>query len=125
MTPARRGSIRGGLEQLTTAPKSDSYTLTLFVNGASDASARAIGEVREMCDQDLGGRHDLSIVDLSQEPALAARHHVLATPTLVKVHPLPVRLRVGDMSDHALVLLALGVPAAVDAAGVVEQRAGP
>jgi circadian clock protein KaiB len=105
------------------------YALRLFVSGASDSSARAIADVREMCDHHLGGCHDLSIVDLNQEPALAARHHVLATPTLIKHRPLPVRMRVGDMSDHVTVLRVLGVPtAAARAAGVAEvvgPQAGP
>jgi circadian clock protein KaiB len=104
------------------------YVLTLFVSGASDSSARAIADVREMCDQNLRGRHDLSIVDLNQEPALAARHHVLATPTLIKDRPLPVRMRVGDMSDHVTVLRVLGVPTTAarsgGAAGVVGPQAG-
>jgi circadian clock protein KaiB len=60
----------------------------------------------------LVGRHQLSIVDVHQEPELASQWNVLATPTLVKERPLPVRLLVGNMSDHTKVLLALGVPVA-------------
>jgi circadian clock protein KaiB len=87
------------------------YELTLFVSGASDSSARAIANIREICDAHLDGRHQLNIVDLNQEPALAGEHHVLATPTLVKDHPLPLRMLVGDMSDHVKILLALDVRA--------------
>jgi circadian clock protein KaiB len=94
------------LEALGTEP----YALTLFVSGASDSSARAIANVREICDRHLNGRHRLNIVDLNQEPAAAAAHHVLATPTLIKDHPLPTRMLVGDMSDHMRILLALDVP---------------
>jgi circadian clock protein KaiB len=87
----------------------DQYELTLFVSGASDASARAITNIREICDAHLEGRHQLKIVDLNQEPEAAGTHHVLATPTLVKDHPLPPRMIVGDMSDHVKILLALDV----------------
>jgi circadian clock protein KaiB len=87
------------------------YDLTLFVSGASDSSARAVTNIREICDAHLRGRHQLTIVDLNQEPALAGEHHVLATPTLVKDHPLPIRMLVGDMSDHVKILLALDVQA--------------
>jgi circadian clock protein KaiB len=87
----------------------EQYTLTLFVSGASDSSARAVTNIREICDIHLNGRHELNIVDLNQEPGLAGEHHVLATPTLVKDHPLPLRMLVGDMSDHDKILLALDV----------------
>jgi circadian clock protein KaiB len=86
------------------------YELTLFVSGASDSSARAITNIREICDAYLKGHHQLTIVDLNQEPALTSQHNVLATPTLIKDHPLPLRMLVGDMSDHVRVLLALDVP---------------
>jgi circadian clock protein KaiB len=85
------------------------YGFTLFVSGASDASARAIECVREICDSELAGCHDLSVVDLHQQPALADHHHVLATPTLVRDRPLPSRIVVGDMSDRQRILAALGV----------------
>jgi circadian clock protein KaiB len=94
-------------------PIAAGYELTLFVSGASDASAHAIANVREICDVHLSGRHHLDIVDLNQEPALAERYRVLATPTLVKHHPLPVRMLVGEMSDHRRILVALDAPPAV------------
>jgi circadian clock protein KaiB len=98
----------------------EQYELTLFVSGASEASARAITNIREICDAHLDGRHLLNIVDLNQEPALASEHHVLATPTLVKDHPPPLRMLVGDMSDHMKILLALDVrdSRGADAVGV-------
>jgi circadian clock protein KaiB len=85
------------------------YELTLFVSGASDSSARAITNIREICDAHLKGRHQLKIVDLNQEPEAGGTRHVLATPTLVKDRPLPLRMLVGDMSDHVKILLALDV----------------
>jgi circadian clock protein KaiB len=95
----------------------EQYELTLFVSGASDSSARAITNIREICDQHLKGRHQLNIVDLNQEPGAGGEHHVLATPTLIKDHPLPLRMVVGDMSDHVKILLALDVgPGAIGAA---------
>src|ERR1700722_9855303 len=85
------------------------YAFTLFVSGASDASARAIESAREICDSELPGCHELSVVDLHQQPELAEQHRVLATPTLVRTRLLPSRIVVGDMSDHQRILTALGV----------------
>jgi circadian clock protein KaiB len=93
---------------------SEQYELTLFVSGASESSAKAVANIREICDAHLGGRHHLDIVDLNQEPGLAGPHHVLATPTLIKDRPLPPRMLVGDMSDHVKILLALEVQDTAD-----------
>jgi circadian clock protein KaiB len=105
--------------------KEGAYRLTLFVSGASDSSSQAITNVRAICDGHLRGRYHLDIVDLNQEPVLAEQHHVLATPTLVKDHPLPMRMLVGDMSDHPRVLVALDVQAdlpGIDSVDDVENR---
>jgi circadian clock protein KaiB len=110
MTSVTPGPTLERFERALAALDTEPYTLTLFVSGASDSSSQAIANVREICDQHLNGRHQLSIVDLNQEPASAAEHHVLATPTLIKDRPLPTRMLVGDMSDHVRILLALDVP---------------
>ncbi len=106
-----RERFERALSELGTEP----YALTLFVSGASDASGLAIANVRRICDEYLQGRHQLSVVDLNQEPNLAADHQVLATPTLIKDRPLPTCILVGDMSDHVRILLALDI---TDAAAV-------
>jgi circadian clock protein KaiB len=85
------------------------YELTLFVSGASRSSARAIGNARAICEAHLTGRYELAIVDVNQDPELARGRRVLATPTLLKMHPLPERMLVGDLSDRERVLRALGV----------------
>jgi circadian clock protein KaiB len=87
------------------------YELTLYVSGASASSERAIRNAREICDRHLGGRHELTIVDINQEPDLLRGGRVLATPTLFREHPAPERMLVGDLSDRDRVLLALEVRA--------------
>ncbi|GAC1313668.1 MAG: hypothetical protein NVSMB16_10450 [Acidimicrobiales bacterium] len=89
------------------------YELTLIVSGASDLSARAIGNARRLCEDHLGTRFNLTIVDLNEEPASVLDGQVLAAPTLVLLRPLPVRKFVGDLSRTDRVLEALGLPAAV------------
>jgi circadian clock protein KaiB len=85
------------------------YELTLFVSGASSASARAVRNARALCEAHLAGRHDLTIVDVNQDPELARGRRVLATPTLLKDHPAPERMLVGDLSDIETVLAALDI----------------
>ncbi len=85
--------------------------LTLFVNGASDLSARAIDAVTRVCDVHLNGRCQLTIVDVHDQPEAALRNRVRVVPTLVRTSPLPVRRLAGDLSQTARVL-AMMLPAA-------------
>lgn len=88
--------------------------LTLFVNGASPTSARAVGRLRDLCDRRCPAGYDLDIVDIYQQPALVVSCGVVAVPTLIKDLPHPVRRLVGDFTDEARVLAALDLPAAQD-----------
>ncbi len=92
------------------------YALMLFVSGASGLSARAIDDVRLLCDRQFSGAR-LTVVDVHAEPEAALGRRVNVVPTLVRTAPLPVRRVVGDLSQTARVLSALLVaPAEDDAA---------
>jgi circadian clock protein KaiB len=83
------------------------YLLRLFVTGNTHRSIRAVENIRRICEQHLKGRYDLEVIDLYQQPELAAREQLFAAPTLVKALPLPVRRMVGDMTDEGRVLSGL------------------
>ena len=84
---------------MTGRDTADRWALTRYVNGASPRSVRAIETVRRICDEELDGRADLEIIDVRQEPALVARHEIVAAPALVKRRPGALRRIVGDLSD--------------------------
>ena len=88
----------------------DRLQLTLFISGASPASARAVRRLRDLCDRNCPDGYDLEIVDVYQQPALVASRGVVAVPTLIKDLPPPIRLLVGDFADESAVLTALGLP---------------
>jgi circadian clock protein KaiB len=81
----------------------------LFVTGASSRSATAIANLRRICDQELEGQYDLEIIDVQEFPDLAEDEKILATPTLIKSLPLPLRRVIGDLSDTEKVLFGLEV----------------
>lgn len=91
------------------AGSSDRYVLRLFVAGTSPRSLRTIESLRRLCAERLAGRHQLEVVDIYQQPELAARDGVLAAPTLVRMAPLPVRRIAGDLSSEARVVAGLGL----------------
>jgi circadian clock protein KaiB len=88
-----------------TAPAA--YLLRLFVTGNTRRSLKAVENIRRICEQHLKGRYDLEVIDLYQQPELAAREQLLAAPTLIKTQPLPVRRMVGDMANEDRVLFGL------------------
>jgi circadian clock protein KaiB len=87
----------------------DRWALTLYFIGSSPSSVQAIETVRRVCDEDLGGHVDLDVIDVREQPALAAGDQIVATPTLVKHLPGRPRRIVGDLSDAARLRLRLEV----------------
>jgi circadian clock protein KaiB len=81
----------------------------LFVTGASARTRTAIANLRRICEQELEGRYELEIIDVLEFPELAEDEKILATPTLIKSLPLPLRRVIGDLSDTEKVLWGLEV----------------
>ncbi|MDQ6756708.1 MAG: circadian clock KaiB family protein [Bacteroidota bacterium] len=85
------------------------FSLKLFVTGASPNSARAIANLKNICEKYLSTKYDLEIIDIYQQPLLAQNEHIIALPMLVKSFPLPLKRLVGDMSNTEKVLRGLGL----------------
>jgi circadian clock protein KaiB len=85
------------------------YLLKLYVAGTNPRAQVAIANLRRICDEDLGGRYELEIIDVLEQPQVAEDDRILATPTLIKQLPPPLRRIVGDLSDKDKVLLGLEV----------------
>ncbi len=91
----------------------DHYVLCLFIIGITSLSGRATVNIRRICEEYLAGRHELEIVDISQQPMLVKGEQIIAAPTLIKKLPLPRRYFIGDMSQTERLLIGLGLPEAV------------
>jgi len=83
------------------------YLLKLFVNGASPRAAVAIANLERICKEQLDGRYRIQVIDVLKEPHLAEEERVLATPTLIKKLPPPLRRIIGDLSEKDKVVLGL------------------
>jgi circadian clock protein KaiB len=90
-------------------PGSEHYRLRLFVTGSTPRSARAIRNIRTICEKKLHGRYDLEVVDIYQHPEQAKPEQIVVAPTLIKQLPLPVRRLIGDLSDQQRVLAGLNI----------------
>lgn len=85
------------------------YTLKLYVTGQTSRSQCAIANLRSICEKDLNGRYEMDVIDILERPQLVEDERVLATPTVVKGLPLPIRRVFGDLSDKEKVLMGLGL----------------
>ncbi|MBU0617364.1 MAG: circadian clock protein KaiB [Planctomycetes bacterium] len=85
------------------------YQLRLYVIGQTPNSMRALQNLKRICEEDLVGQYDLKVIDVLKEPQLAEKDKIIATPTLVKDLPAPLRKVIGDLSDRDKVLLGLDV----------------
>ena len=70
----------------------------LYLAGNTPASARAVVNTRRFCEEQLEGRYELEIVDISLHPERVKEAQIVAAPTLVKKLPLPEQRVIGDMS---------------------------
>jgi circadian clock protein KaiB len=85
------------------------WELRLYVTGRSPKCIRAIENLQAACEQYLEGRYHIEVVDLLENPRLAADDQILAVPTLVRKLPPPIRKIVGDLSDTDRLLVGLQV----------------
>ncbi len=83
------------------------HVLRLYVSGTTPSSTRVIGEVRRACEEHLRGRYELEVFDIYQMPVLARDHQIIATPTLIRVLPSPLRRFIGDLSNVEKVLFGI------------------
>lgn len=93
------------------------HVLRLFVAGETPHGQRATRNLRVLCGKVFGSDYDLDIIDILREPDAAEAHRIMATPTLIKLCPLPRRILIGDMSDTTRVLHGLDLPAHLPDAG--------
>ena len=85
------------------------YLLKLYVTGRTPRSEKAIANLRRICSEELRGQYEMQIIDVLEHPQLAEDEKILATPTLIKRLPPPLRRVIGDLSDTEKVLLGLDV----------------
>ncbi len=83
------------------------WDLRLYVTDKSPKCVRAAANLEAACEQHLAGRYHIEIVDLQENPRLAADDQILAVPTVVRKLPEPIRKIVGDLSDSDRVLVGL------------------
>ena len=81
--------------------------LRLYVAGQSPKSLRALANLKRLCEEHLDSDYEIEVVDLLEQPRLAAGDEIVAIPTLVRRLPTPMRKIIGDLSDPERVIVGL------------------
>jgi circadian clock protein KaiB len=89
--------------------KEEHYLLRLYVAGQTPRCVYALANLKKICEEHLAGRYEIELVDLLENPRLAAGDQILAIPTLVRRLPQPVRKIIGDLSNTERVLVGLAI----------------
>ncbi len=89
--------------------RGEKYILRLYVSGSTLKSARAVKNIKRVCEQHLKNRYDLEVIDVYQQPSLAKNERIAVVPTLIKRRPPPPRRLIQDLSNQKNVLLGLGL----------------
>ena len=83
------------------------YILKLYVAGNTPNSMRALKTLQDILATEFKGVYALKVIDVLKNPQLAEEDKILATPTLSKILPPPLRRIIGDLSDRQRVLIGL------------------
>jgi circadian clock protein KaiB len=89
-------TIKAFEKALTTRP-AGKYVLRLFVAGATARSRQAVLRVRRLCGGEQKDNCTLEVIDIYQQPKMARDNQIVATPTLIKEFPRPVRRFIGNL----------------------------
>jgi circadian clock protein KaiB len=104
-------SVRGkkNFEKALVASRTPKYLLRLYVAGATERSRKAVLRARELCETEMKGNYELQVIDVYQQPILAREGQILATPTLVRELPRPMRWMIGNLADISGLFVGLDV----------------
>lgn len=83
------------------------FELRLYVCGQTAKSLAAFANLKRICETHLGGQYSIEVIDLLEQPQLAAGDQILALPTLVRRLPEPIKKIIGDLSNEERVLIGL------------------
>jgi len=78
---------------------SPGYVLRLYVSGHNSATEGILKNLHQLLERSLKHPYTLRVIDIHKNPEQAEQDKVTATPTLVRVYPLPMRRLVGDIKE--------------------------
>jgi len=85
------------------------FDFRLYVAGETAKSIAAFTNLTRICQEHLEDKCHITVIDILRNPRFAKAGQIIATPTLVKTFPLPMRRVIGDLSSTERVLRGLDI----------------
>ena len=85
------------------------WALHLYIAGKTQRAAKAISNLKIICEDKLKDNYQIEVIDLLRNPQLARNEQIIAVPTLVRKLPLPQKSIIGDLSNTEVILVGLGL----------------
>lgn len=101
--------VTAAFEQALSQQDERYYVLRLYIAGTTPQSIQALQNLHKVCEEYLKGRYELEVIDVYQNPELAAPGNIFAIPTLIKQLPLPLQRLIGNLSNTEKLLLGLDI----------------
>lgn len=87
----------------------EKYFLKLYVTGETAASRKMVDQLQKILKHEYQDRYSLAVIDILKNPELAEEDKILATPTLIKKLPPPIKKIIGDLSTKDKVFKGLAL----------------
>jgi circadian clock protein KaiB len=85
------------------------WALHLYIAGNTQRTAKAIRNLKIICEEKLKDNYQIEVIDLLKNPQIARSEQIIAVPTLVRKLPLPQKSIIGDLSNADVILVGLGL----------------
>lgn len=95
--------------EIDSMSENETWHLKLYVAGQTPKSIQAFANLKKICAEYLADKCAIEVIDLLENPQLAAGDQILAVPTLVRKLPQPLRKIIGDLSNTERVLVGLDI----------------
>lgn len=86
-----------------------SFTLQLYIAGVSEESFSLHQKAKEILTDKLDTKYTLEVIDIFQNTDRAYQSNVMATPTLVRVEPSPVKKIILDAGSEVKIKMAIDI----------------
>lgn len=97
-------------KQMTQKSANERWVFILYVSGGlTRLSRRAIENLNDICEAHLKGQYSIEVIDIEVHPEIGIERNIIASPTLIRELPEPVRRIIGDLSENEKTLKALGI----------------
>jgi circadian clock protein KaiB len=92
------------MSKLRASPR---YRFSVYIAGETRMAHLAVNRLRKICEENVPGNYNIQVIDIAKRPDLARNQNILATPSVFRTLPAPLRKSIGDLSDKNKAILGL------------------